>query len=173
MVSGGLLQRKGGSIYVGMNLTNIISILIIFLFTSVAHANDLKGKPRIVDGDTIEIGDTKVRLHGIDAPESKQTCKKADGSDYYCGEMATFSLAEIIETHWITCKGETVDSYNRRIAVCYAGPYDINAEMVRRGWALAYHRYSMDYVDEEADARGRGVGMWQGSFVEPWVWRRK
>ena len=61
------------------------------------------------DGDTIEIGGTKIRLQGIDAPESKQTCTKADGSDYFCGERATFALAEIIETHWITCKSETVD----------------------------------------------------------------
>ena len=87
--------------------------------------------------------------------------------------MATFALAEIIETHWITCKGETVDRYKRRIAVCYAGPYDINAEMVRRGWALAYRRYSKDYVDEEEDASSRGVGMWQGEFMKPWEWRRK
>ena len=43
-----------------------------------------------------------------------------------------FALAEIIEAHWITCKGETLDRYKCRIAVCYAGPYDINAEMVRR-----------------------------------------
>ncbi len=93
--------------------------------------------------------------------------------DYRCGEMATFALAEIIETHWITCKGETTDRYKRRIAVCYAGPYDINAEMVKRGWALAYRRYSKDYVDEEEDAKGRGVGMWAGEFIEPWEWRRK
>ena len=64
-------------------------LLILVALTSVAHADDLKGKPRIVDGDTIEIGGTKIRLHGIDAPESKQTCQKADGSDYRCGEMAT------------------------------------------------------------------------------------
>ncbi len=147
--------------------------LLLLTVHAIAHADDLKGKPRIIDGDTIEIGPAKIRLHGIDAPESKQTCKKADGSKYRCGEMATFALAEIIETHWITCKGETIDRYKRRIAVCYAGLYDINAEMVRRGWALAYRRYSMDYVDEEADARGRGVGMWAGEFVEPWEWRRK
>ncbi len=139
---------------------------------AIAHADDLKGKPRIVDGDTIWISPTKIRLHGIDAPEAKQTCQKADGSDYRCGEMATFALAEIIETHWITCKGETLDRYKRLIAVCYAGPYDINAEMVRRGWALAYRRYSMDYIDQEKDANDRKVGMWQGAFVKPWEWRR-
>ena len=151
----------------------LVVSLSLLMAPAIAHADDLKGKPRIVDGDTIWIGPTKIRLHGIDAPESKQTCKKADGSDYLCGEMATFALAEIIETHWITCKGETMDRYKRRITVCYAGPYDINAEMVRRGWALAYRRYSKDYVDEEEDANKRKAGMWQGEFIKPWEWRRR
>ena len=132
---------------------------------AIAHADDLKGKPRIVDGDTIEIGGTKIRLHVIDTPESKQTCQKPDSRKYLCGEMATFDLAEIVEEHWITCKGETVDHYKRRFVAYYAGPYDFNAQMVKRGWTLAYRQYSMDYVDEEADARGWGVGMRQGSFV--------
>ncbi len=147
--------------------------ILLILFPSTGLADDIKGKPRIVDGDTIWIGETKIRLHGIDAPESKQTCQDANGTKYRCGEMATFALAEIIENHWITCKGETLDRYKRRIAVCYAGPYDINAEMVVRGWALAYRRYSQDYVDEEGTARKSRVGMWQGQFMEPWEWRRK
>ena len=147
-------------------------LIAVALFGTPTHAADLTGKPSIIDGDTIELAGERIRLHGIDAPENKQLCKRADGSDYRCGEMATFALAEIIETHWITCKGETRDRYGRRIAVCYAGPYDINAQMVRRGWALAYRKYSMDYVDEEQDASVRGVGMWQGSFVEPSEWRR-
>ena len=44
--------------------------------------------------------------------------------------------------------------------------------MVRNGWALAYRRYSMDYVDDEAAARQARVGMWRGKFVAPWEWRR-
>ena len=116
----------------------MIRLLLFFVvIASSAQAADLKGKPRIVDGDTIWIGGTKIRLHGIDSPETKQNCIKSDGREYRCGEMATFALAEIIENHWVTCKGETVDRYKRRIAVCYVGPYNINAEMVRRGWALA------------------------------------
>lgn len=154
-------------------LSFLAVILSLLSAPEIADAVDLKGKPRIVDGDTIWIGPTKIRLHGIDAPESKQTCKKADGIEYRCGEMATFVLAEIIETHWITCKGEIVDRYKRRISICYAGPYDINAEMVRRGWAVAYRRYSQDYVDEEEAARNLKVGMWQGRFIKPWKWRQK
>lgn len=152
--------------------------LVSFLLTLIAlplpsHTADLTGTPRIIDGDTIVIDGERIRLEGIDAPETKQTCKRADGSDYRCGEMATFALAEIIETHWVTCKGESRDRYKRRIATCFAGPHDINAEMVRRGWALAYRRYSMDYVGEEEDAHSRSAGVWQGIFEEPWVWRKR
>ena len=81
------------------SLLMIRLLLILVVLTSAAHADDLKGKPRIVDGDTIWIGPTKIRLHGVDAPESKQTCQKADSSKYRCGEMATFALAETIEAH--------------------------------------------------------------------------
>jgi len=148
-------------------------ILSLVSVPEMSNAEDLKGKPRIVDGDTIWIGPTKIRLYGIDAPESNQTCKKADSREYRCGEMATFVLAEIIEKQWITCIGEKVDRYKRRISVCYAGPYDINAEMVKRGWAVAYRRYSLDYIDEEKSAREKNVGIWQGDFLKPWDWRQK
>ncbi len=155
----------------------MIRVIIVALVVSILGGNvfaaDITGPARVVDGDTIWIGKTKIRLHGIDAPESKQTCQDANGGEYRCGEMATFALAEIIETHWITCKGETRDRYKRRIAVCYAGPYDVNAEMVKRGWALAYRKYSKDYVDVEKMARDTRVGMWQGEFMKPWEWRRK
>lgn len=151
----------------------MVRLLIILVVIAIpAHAADLKGKPRIIDGDTIEIAGERIRLHGIDAPESKQTCQRADGSEYLCGEMATFVLAEIIETHWITCKGETLDRYERRIATCFAGPYDINAAMVQRGWALAYRHYSKLYINEEQEARSEMRGMWAGAFVNPWEWRR-
>ena len=56
--------------------------------------------------------------------------------------------------------------------VCFVGPYDLNARMVLQGWALAYRKYSMDYVDEESAAQKAGAGIWRGEFVPPWEWRR-
>ncbi|MCH8236788.1 MAG: thermonuclease family protein, partial [Proteobacteria bacterium] len=114
----------------------------------------------------------RIRLHGIDAPEAKQTCIDGEGKEWRCGQEATFALANLIGDHWITCKGDKRDRYGRLIAVCYAGDYDLNAKMVRQGWALAYRRYSMDYVDAEAAAKEAGVGMWRGEFITPWEWRK-
>ena len=94
------------------------------------------------------------------------------GKEWACGQEATFALAQFIETHWVTCKGNKRDRYSRLIAVCFVGSYDLNAMMVREGWALAYRRYSTDYVDEEAAARDAGKGVWRGEFVAPWEWRR-
>ncbi len=135
--------------------------------------DELKGKPRIVDGDTIWIGETKIRLHGIDAPETKQGCQQADGESYRCGEASTDALRVLIGSEPVRCEGDTYDRYKRLIAVCYSGTVNLNAELVRQGWALAYRRYSKDYISAEKEAQDAKRGMWAGEFEPPWAWRRK
>jgi len=66
-------------------LYRLALILVLILPISVAMA-DVTGKPRVIDGDTIHMGKTKVRLHGIDAPETKQECYRVNGSPYRCEE---------------------------------------------------------------------------------------
>ena len=144
---------------------------VLFLLAFPARADDITGKVRIIDGDTLEVGGKRIRLHGIDAPERKQTCT-ADGKEWRCGEEATFALAYETAEHWVTCKEKDRDRYQRIVAVCFMGTHDLNAIMVRQGWALAYRRYSMDYVDEESQAQKAGSGVWRGEFVPPWEWRR-
>ncbi len=156
----------------GVVLPTAMVLAVAALVPVAASSAEMTGKPRIIDGDTIVIGDQRIRLHGIDTPEARQTCQRQDGTEYRCGDMATFALAELIEEHWVTCKGDTTDRYGRLIGICVTGPVNLNAEMVRRGWALAYRRYSKDYVVEEDEARAAVRGMWQGRFVEPWEWRR-
>ena len=146
--------------------------LILLLPISVAMA-DITGKPRVVDGDTIHIGKTKIRLHGIDAPEMKQECYRVDGTPYRCGEAATDALRVLIGADPVRCEGDTLDRYKRLIAICYSGTADLNAEMVRQGWALAYRRYSKDYVSAEKEAQDAKRGIWAGEFEPPWEWRRK
>ncbi len=130
-----------------------------------------KGMARVVDGDTIWIEDVKIRLHGIDAPESRQNCT-TDGTVWPCGQEATQALVKAISGQPVTCKGEDRDKYQRLIAVCYVGYTDLNAFMVRNGWALAYRQYSKVYVDAEKNARDTRVGVWRGKFMYPWEWRK-
>lgn len=147
-------------------------LLFVLLFFPISAGADITGKPRVIDGDTIEIAGERIRLHGIDAPESKQTCTDGDGKEWRCGQEATIALATIVGDQSVTCKGEERGKYGRLIAVCYVGLFQLNVLMVTRGWALAYRQYSSDYVPEEDDARIHKRGIWRGEFVAPWEWRR-
>ena len=156
-----------------MSLFNVpfIGCLVLTLIFAAPAVADVTGKARVVDGDTIHIGETKIRFHGIDAPEQKQTCT-AEGKEWACGQAATKALNAVIDGHKVTCKGNKRDRYKRLLAVCYVGSVNLNAMMVRNGWALAYRKYSTDYVDAEASAKKDGMGLWGGQFVAPWKWRR-
>ena len=114
-----------------------------------------------------------LRLHGIDAPETKQECSRQDGKPYRCGETSTDALRVLFGSDPVRCEGDTYDRYKRLIAVCYIGTVNLNAELVRQGWALAYRRYSKDYVSAEKEAQEAKRGMWAGEFEPPWEWRRK
>ena len=139
--------------------------------TFPAHA-DITGKPRVVDGDTIIINLERILLHGIDAPELRQLCT-IDGKEWACGREATRALVIFIGDQTVTCKGEARDRYDRLIAVCFAGPHNLNAKMVSEGWALAYRRYSKDYIAVEKQAMFAKRGMWGGEFMKPWEWRKR
>jgi len=135
------------------------------------RSEELSGQARVTDGDTIRIGNTRIRLHGIDAPESKQSCT-ADGQEWQCGSEATEALRNTINGKDVVCSQKDKDRYGRIVAVCRVGATDINAWMVLNGWAVAYRRYSMDYVKDEGEAKRNKSGLWRGVFVMPWEWRR-
>ena len=143
----------------------------MLLVPSVAVA-DVTGPAYVIDGDTIMIAGERIRLHGIDAPEIKQTCKTRKGKELLCGQFAKQALEQLVRGQDVTCKGDTRDRYKRLIAVCYVGSFDINEQMVADGWAMAYRKYSQDYVRTENFARARRKKMWRTEFVPPWEWRR-
>jgi endonuclease YncB( thermonuclease family) len=153
-----------------MNVQTCSFILSCALQTPRQPQALIRGKPRIIDGDTVEVAEQRIRLHGIDAPEMKQTCTKGD-KKYFCGQKATAVLKEMVAGREMNCQGKDVDRYGRIVAVCFIGETDINASMVEQGWALAYRRYSLDYMDEEARAKASRAGMWAGEFMNPWEWR--
>jgi endonuclease YncB( thermonuclease family) len=145
---------------------------MVFIANS-ATAAELVGIPRVVDGDTLTIGAAKVRLQGIDAPETDQICLSANGKPWTCGIEARDRLAAHIAGRKITCVSTGIDVYRRELARCSVVDEDLNGWMVREGWALAYVKYSSAYVAVEDEARTRQSGLWQGAFIAPWDWRHR
>lgn len=126
----------------------------------------LEGRVVVNDGDSLTLGAERIRLRGIDAPEIRQTCRKA-GADYPCGRQARQALVGLIGGGPVTCSGWERDKYGRLLATCSAGGRDLNRGQVEAGWALAYG----DYEAEELAARRSGAGLWAGSFERPRDWR--
>jgi endonuclease YncB( thermonuclease family) len=131
----------------------------------------IMGQASVIDGDTIEIHRTRIRLFGIDAPEGGQTCT-IQGRSWPCGQRAAFALSNKIGRQPVECRQKDRDQYNRVVAICLVGNDDINGWMVEQGWALAFRRFSNDYVDHERRAVNAKRGMWEGEFEAPWDWRR-
>jgi endonuclease YncB( thermonuclease family) len=136
------------------------------------NSQTITGQASVIDGDTIEINRTRIRLHGIDAPESGQICKTAERKEYLCGQQAAFALSDKIKGRVVECRKKDLDRYSRIVAVCLVSGEDVNGWMVAQGWAAAYRQYSMDYVGQEARAKNLRLGIWQGEFEAPWDWRR-
>lgn len=128
---------------------------------------------QVVDGDSLRIGDARVRLHGIDAPELAQTCDRPQGGTWPCGRWSRSRLADLVQGQRLDCTDLGADRYDRRLARCTLGGQDIAAQMVAMGAATAYRRFSDDYVVQEAAARAAGLGIWAtGPQVAPEAHRR-
>ncbi len=146
--------------------------LFIAVFTLPALAqDDIIGSGRAVDGDTLKVGPTVVRLFGIDAMELKQTCTSGKGKVQHCGDLARQMLNTLIQNVRIRCKPKGQDKDGALVAVCYAGPFDINEQMVSSGWALPLEQESDTYVRAQKFASARKEGVWRGTFITPEQWR--
>ena len=147
---------------------------LVLLINTLAFSKILNASSslKIIDGDTIILNSEKIRFYGIDTPEIKQTCADKHGHTYLCGVKAKLELEKIIGSKKISCIKKTKDRYKRSISICYVDENDINSLMVKRGWALAYRKYSKKYVKDEAIAKLNNAGMWSGKFIAPWKWRR-
>jgi endonuclease YncB( thermonuclease family) len=140
--------------------------------TPAALADDLTGQASIIDGDTLEIHGARIRLWGIDAPESSQFCRGEDSLPYRCGAKAANDLDAFIARRPVNCLPITLDQYRRTVASCSVEGVDLGQWLVRNGLALDWPQYSKGKYDAaQRDAEHSGRGMWAGSYVEPWLYR--
>lgn len=145
---------------------------------TVQHSNvlvsdkySIDGIPRIVDGDTLEINGIKIRLFGIDAPERGQICRDDSNNGYDCGAKATEQASILISGEVVSCLPRTTDRYGRTVAVCSIAGNDLGKKLVSSGWAVAFERYSRDYISDENLAHNQRLGLWRGSFERPSEYR--
>jgi endonuclease YncB( thermonuclease family) len=145
--------------------------IAISLLPALAQAADVTGIPKIREGDQIQIGTTRIRLGGIDAPSVDQLCLNTNGERWTCGVAARDELIKHVENKPWTCHVRQPDRRGRIIARCDVDGEDIQKWLVMSGWAMSYARVSHDYDADEKTAREAKAGMWQGAFIAPWDWR--
>ena len=152
-----------------------LPLALVLLAALAASSIDWEGTPQEIageaearDGDSLVIVHHRVRLHGIDAPERGQTCKR-DGKSWACGREAKRHLARLIGNHEVNCTVVKRDRFDRLLARCRAGQRDLNRSMVRDGMAISF---GGKYRHEEASARRAQFGLWSGQFERPQRWRQ-
>ncbi len=154
-------------------LRDLLLCVLIFLFMglivvrlSETAEEKVSGRVRVVDGDTLVLSGTRVRIVGMDAPELAQVCER-DARPWRCGTEARGRLQQIASAGDVHCTVKGQDRYGRSLAVCLVGPTDLGAAMVRDGYAVAFG----DYEREEEAARREKRGLWSGTFDRPRTWR--
>ena len=143
------------------------SLSSLFLFSNNLFASHVT----VIDGDTIRLGDVKIRFSGIDAPEINQTCVASEGK-VACGKISRDLLIEKVTNNKISCTDEGKDFYGRVLGECFVNGESLSAYLVRKGFAFAYRKYSNKYIEDEEYAKFNKLGMWSMEFQYPWDYRR-
>jgi endonuclease YncB( thermonuclease family) len=150
-----------------------LALAIASAGASSALSGEVAGSAAILDGDTIQIGETRIRLVGIDAPETDQRCLDRAGKLWLCGIAAREAVSDLVANRPVRCQWSGMDIYRRMLATCWVAGENINRWLVRQGLALAYIKYSREFVEDEKQARDATRGMWSGVFIAPWDWRTR
>ena len=146
--------------------------VLLMLAACIQVPPTVVGRASVIDGDTLEIHDRRIRLWGVDAPEGRQSCDAADGAAYRCGQLAANRLDQHLQDRTVSCFEEDTDRYGRMVARCEVDGEDVGGWLVRQGLAVRYARYAGNaYRAEEEAARREAVGVWAGRFTNPEDWR--
>ena len=145
----------------------LCSLSSLFLFSNNLFASHVT----VIDGDTIRLGDVKIRFSGIDAPEINQTCVASEGK-VACGKISRDLLIEKVTNNQISCTDEGKDVYGRVLGECFVNGESLSSYLVREGFAFAYRKYSNKYIEDEEYAKFNKLGMWSMEFQYPWDYRK-
>ena len=150
-----------------------LKILIFYFFSSIFFlTNNLYASHvTVVDGDTIKLGDVKIRFIGIDAPEINQTCVASEGK-VACGKISRDILITKVTNNKISCTDEGKDFYGRVLGECFVNGESLSRYLVREGFAFAYRKYSDKFISDEEYAKSNRLGMWSMKFQYPWDYRK-
>jgi endonuclease YncB( thermonuclease family) len=143
--------------------------------TLAAAGDEISGVARVIDADILAIGNQRIILWGIDAPERNQTCSLA-GRNWGCWQAAVRKLQTLAEDRSIQCTSQAErDPLGRIFATCTTGGVDLGEAMVKSGLARAFRKQSDMYRAAEDEAKAASLGLWQktAKYVDPWIWRLK
>ena len=150
---------------------SLIKLSLYFFFGILIFSSANSDLLIVTDGDTIRIGDERIRFSGIDAPEIKQTCIYQE-IEFKCGEFSKNLLIEKISNQEVSCIRENTDQYGRTLAECFVGKESLSSYLVREGYAFAYRKFSDKFIPDEEYAQSKGNGMWSMDFMFPWDFRK-
>ena len=156
-----------------LNKKKVIFLISILSLVFLLSFNDTNSQElKVVDGDTIHLNGEKIRFMGIDTPELKQICIK-DDVENSCGITAKKILINKIGNDTVKCIIKGKDQYKRTLAECFVKNESLSVYLVRRGYAFAFRRYSVKFIEDEDYARVNKIGMWSMQFDYPWDYRKK
>ena len=180
-------HRKAGKLTIAHHhlkrWPSLVAAFLLIILLDVRHQASHQVVSGIVekvsDGDTLTVltangTKLKVRLHGIDAPETPHG--KLPGQPF--GEAAQRVLKQKVLHQEVTLEIVGVDRYRRLVCLVRLGSRSMNEAMIQEGWAWAYRRYLkgsevLDFLVLEQDARRRRIGLWQNSSPQPpWEFRK-
>ncbi len=147
----------------------IVAAASAVLSTAAAPVSQqsIAGQARITGGGTLQIGNERIRLFGIDVPEIGQSCNDDQGAPYSCGLTSLGALQRHVGNAPVICETVGRDERGDTLARCYTHGEDLNRWMVANGWAIAHRPLTDDYVPAEDLAHHRHAGMWRGAFTLP------
>ena len=167
------MERKLSKIYTQYKSLPLLLLAIVCFFLKVCNAEEIISSSinplKVVDGDSLEIGSSRIRLTGIDAPEYLQQCKRKN-KKLPCGKQATEHLKKLTNNKTVRCVVHQKDRYDRFLCTCYVDELDLNAEMIRSGFAITY--LDSPYAAEQAEAKTKKRGIWQTKFMQPRLYLR-